>query len=484
MDRIVLLLTGKLILFCGAFQLIPWCYSLYLGHDDIVSAFSASILIALLTGIWFLGKGEKHGDSMNAWEGSCFLFFSWWILSLFGALPYYFSEHLHFAGAIFESISCFTTTGISNYAGDMDIAVILWRSLSQWLGGYFVFLQLCTLLPVTSGCFGISFVLPGNMRTGAISQRRLQKTAGRILKIYLVVSLVGMALYELCGVSVFDAMNLAMVTISTGGCYTPDASVSIDGWFTITAFLGILTSGCNILLYWQAFSRGEIRIVKQTFYNSETRIFFLLLFVFTTVIGLHLYSQGMYSLGDSMANSLFHVVSFACTNGVMVDQMLHWPGSDKFLLICLALIGGCVGSLAGGFKIFRLQVLAKSAYAEMKRSLHPNMVVRIVVDGKSVPHKTIERILTYFFLYFSTIVVSMLFVSLAGMSMQQTADIVVSCLTSTGQMMLFHSDYEELQSLPDYIKMICCVIMIIGKINIFTLLLLLNGGWSKLKARG
>ena len=185
-----------------------------------------------------------------------------------------------------------------------------------------------------------------------------------------------------------------------------------------------------------------------------------------------------------MANSLFHVVSFACTNGVMVDQMLHWPGSDKFLLICLALIGGCVGSLAGGFKIFRLQVLAKSAYAEMKRSLHPNMVVRIVVDGKSVPHKTIERILTYFFLYFSTIVVSMLFVSLAGMSMQQTADIVVSCLTSTGQMMLFHSDYEELQSLPDYIKMICCVIMIIGKINIFTLLLLLNGGWSKLKARG
>ena len=105
MDRIVLLLTGKLILFCGAFQLIPWCYSLYLGHDDIVSAFSASILIALLTGIWFLGKGEKHGDSMNAWEGSCFLFFSWWILSLFGALPYYFSEHLHFAGAIFESIS-------------------------------------------------------------------------------------------------------------------------------------------------------------------------------------------------------------------------------------------------------------------------------------------------------------------------------------------------------------------------------------------
>ena len=111
------------------------------------------------------------------------------------------------------------------------------------------------------------------------------------------------------------------------------------------------------------------------------------------------------------------------------------------------------------------------------------MVVHILVDGRVVPPKIIERILAYFFMYFVTVLLSLLVISLSGLDMQQTMDVAVACLTSTGQMMLFHSSYAEIHHLPDWIKLYCCLIMIIGKINIFTFLLVLSGGWSKLQTR-
>ena len=484
MNRLVLLLMGRVILMCSGLQLIPFCYSLYHGYEQSAGAFAASVMIALLSGVWLIGLAERgYRESLSVLDGAAFLAVCWWVMSIFGGLPYYIDGDLGIANAFFDSISCFTTTGVMDLPYEADNAIILWRSLSQWLGGYMVLLLLSTVLPGTSGCFGTAFILSGNMRTGAITLKRINRTSVKLLKIYSAITLGGILLYWLCGLSVYDAVNMSLVTISTGGCYTPDARITVSGWVAVTAILGIVAAGCNILLYWQAVDHKEIRALHQTWKNSETRIFVGLVLCFTGIIAVHLYLKGYYDAGDAISNALFHVVSFGCTNGIMAEGMYHWDDVDKFFLMCMALIGGCIGSISGGFKIFRLQVLLKSSLAELKRTLHPHMVVHIEVDGKAVPQKIIERILGYFFMFFVTILVSLLVISLSGLNMQQTMDVAIACITSSGPMMMFHLDAGEVRKLPDWVKLYCSLLMVIGKVNVFTFLLIVHGVWNGLQER-
>lgn len=488
MNRLVFLLTGRVILMCGGLQLAPFCYSLYHGYEQSAGAFAASVLASLLAGVWFIGLageggGEGRRESLSVLDGAAFLAACWWVLSAFGGLPYYIDGDLRFADAFFDSISCFTTTGVMDLPYQADRAVLLWRSLSQWLGGYMVLLLLSTVLPGTSGCFGTAFILSGNMRTGAITMKRINRTSVKLLKAYSLVTLGGIFLYRLSGLSAYDAVNMSLVTLSTGGCYTPDAKITVSGWVVVTAVLGIIAAGCNVLLYWQAIDHKEIRMVRQTWKNSEIRIFALLVALFTALIAAHLYLKGYYDAGDAVSNAFFQVVSFACTNGIMADNMYHWDDVDKFFLMVMALIGGCIGSISGGFKIFRLQVLLKSSLAEMKRTLHPNMVVHIEMDGKAVPQKIIERILGYFFMFFITLLASLLVISLSGLNMQQTMDVAIACLTSSGPMMMFHMDAGEVRNLPDWVKLYCSALMVIGKVNVFTFLLVVHGAYQRLQER-
>lgn len=484
MNRLVLLLMGRILLMCGLLQTVPLCYSLYMGLTESSEALAGSIALTLLAGICLAGYGgNRHEESLSVLDGATFLFASWWAMSVFGGLPYYFNGELSFFSAFFDSISCFTTTGVMDLPYEADEAIVLWRSLSQWLGGYMVLLLLSTVLLGTSGCFGATFVLPGSLRTGAITLQRIDRTSLKILRIYVLVTVLGILLYGLCGLSGYDAVNMSLVTISTGGCYTPNAEIKLSGWVAITAFLGVAAAGCNIFMYWQAIDYKESRFLKETWRSSEMRIFAGLILGFTLLIAAHLYLREFYNLPDAVSNALFHVVSFGCTNGIMAENMYHWDDVDKFFLMVLALIGGCMGSISGGFKIFRLQVLIKSSLAEMKRTLHPNMVVHIVIDGKVVPQKIIERILGYFFMFFLTLLVSLLVLSLSGLNMQQTMDMVIACITSSGPMMMFHLAAEEVRQLPDWVKLYCSLLMIIGKINVFTFLLIINGAWSGLRER-
>lgn len=475
------LLMGQVVLFCCVCQLVPFVYSIMTDADAATAAFGTSIFASLLAGVFLVGLGKGHEEKLSLLNGATFLFVCWWVMAVFGALPYWLHGDAGLISAIFQGVSCFTTTGVSALSTHTDASIILWRSMSQWIGGFMVLQLLSTIVPGTGGYFGIAYVMPGNMRTGALNIKRIQTTSLKIVRIYGVVTLMGILLYRLCGLPMYDAVNMALVTISTGGCYNTLVPIDLNGWVLVTAFFGVLTAGCNIMFYWQALDHKEFRIIQQTWRNSETRIFMLLVVSFTLLIGGHLYQDGYYdSLATCLSKALFQVVSFGCTTGIMAEHAYGWSDMDKFFLVGMALIGGCIGSLAGGFKIFRLQVLLKSSLAELKRTLHPNMVVRIGVDGKAVPQEVIERILGFFFMYFMTLLVSLLIISLSGLNMQQTMDVAIACLTSAGPMMLFHVSPQELSMVPELIKLYCCLLMIVGKINTFTFLLILQGAWSKL----
>ena len=480
MNKLGILLMGWVILLVGGLQLMPFGYSLYNGQNETAEEFGISIIIALLAGILLVYRGKNHEDSFSVMEGAKFLFICWWVMAFFGGLPYYLNKDLSGVNAIFDALSCFTTTGVLDLPDTADRAIILWRSLSQWLGGYMVLLLLMTILPGTSGSFGMTFVMSGVIRAGAITLNRINQTAISLLKLYTLVTLAGIFVFYLLGVGMFDGVNIVLVTLSTGGAYVPEdiALVTNDGAI-ITAMVIMLLVGGNFFMYWQGMEYQWIRIIKESFRNYETRLFLMMVSVVTVIVSLHLWSYNHYNALDSFSNAAFHVLSFSCTNGFLINIIEEWSDVDKFFLSLVALIGGCMGSLAGGFKIFRLQVLVKSSLAELRRTLHPEMVVHITIDGRPVPAKLIERVLTYFFMFFLCLFLSMLVLSLADLSVQQTMDMSLACLTSTGPMMMFHMEPWQVRQLPDWIKLYCGLLMVVGKVNIFTFVLLVHGVWAK-----
>ena len=480
MNKLGLLLMGRVILLVCALQLIPFGYCLYTGQEETAGEFGTSIMLALFAGILLIGRTKEHEDGFSVMEGAKFLFICWWVMALFGGLPYYLNKELSGVNAIFDAISCYTTTGVLDLPNTADRAIILWRSLSQWLGGYMVLLLLTTVMPGTSGCFGTAFVMAGSIRSGAITLQRINHTAVTLLKLYTLATLAGIFVFHLLGVGMFDAVNIVLVTISTGGAYVPEnMDLVVNGWVILTAMVMMLLVGGNFFMYWQGMEYQGIRIIKESWKDNETRMFLLLALLITGIIGLHLWCYGYYNILDSFYYAAFHVISFSCTNGFLINIIEEWSDVDKFFLSLVALLGGCMGSLAGGFKIFRLQVMVKSSLAELKRTLHPNMVVHILIDGRVVPQKLIERVLTYFFMFFLCLLLSMLVLSLGNLSVQQTMDMSLACLTSTGPMMMFHMAPEQVRQLPDWIKLYCSLLMVVGKVNIFTFVLLVHSVWAR-----
>ncbi len=480
MNKLGILLMGRVILLVCGLQLIPFGYCLYTGQEETAGEFGLSIMLALFAGIILIGRIKEHEDSFSVMEGAKFLFICWWVMAFFGGLPYYLNKELSGVNAIFDAISCYTTTGVLDLPETADRAIILWRSLSQWLGGYMVLLLLTTILPGTSGCFGTAFVLSGSIRSGAINLKRINHTAVTLLKLYTLATLAGIFIFHLLGVGMFDGINIVLVTISTGGAYVPEnMDLMVNGWVVFAAMIMMLLAGGNFFMYWQGMEYQGIRIIKESWRDNETRMFLLLALVVTGIIGLHLWCYGHYNWLDSFFYAAFHVVSFSCTNGFLVNIIEEWSDVDKFFLSLVALLGGCMGSLAGGFKIFRLQVMIKSSLAELRRTLHPNMVVHIRIAGRRVPQKLIERVLTYFFMFFLCLLLSMLVLSLGNLSVQQTMDISLACLTSTGPMMMFHMEPGQVRQLPDWIKLYCSLLMVVGKVNIFTFVLLVHSVWAR-----
>ena len=480
MDKLILFLMARALLLCSGFMSVPFAYSIYLGHDYMTGVFGQSICITLLLAILLMKKSTNPPESLSVYGGAVFLCAIWVTVALCGGLPYYFSNNLGPIDAFVESMSGFTTTGYTNIIFLREPTLILWRSMTQWIGGGMILMFIATVLPAITGMFGISFAMPVALKTGILTIHRLKNNTRRLFILYAILSLVGVLFFSVAGLSPYDAINFAMVTISTGGCYFSDNYLYNNVWFASAAILGLIAAGGNVIIYWQAIKRRQYSMLKRTIHNSEFHIFVLIILIIGLVCGLHLYSNNYYTLSDSLLYGFFSVALYAGTTGAPPVEVLTWTDFDKMLLIVVASIGGCIGSLAGGFKILRLMILFKSCANEMTRTIHPDIIMTMKIDGDIVPSKVINRILGFFFMVIITIAISILVISAAGLDMQQSMDIVLACITSTGPIMLFHTSHSEILALPVAVKLFCCFLMILGKLDIFAFLIVLWGSRQQL----
>lgn len=471
-------LTGRILLVLGGLQLFPLAVALHEPAADwrafIISAFGLMVM-GLLLCFW----GRQHKWYINVREGAAFMLIVWLSMTVSGMLPYLFMEELGFVDALFESVSGFTTTGATSLAGAVPPSLLLWHAMMQWIGGLSILVLLATVLPQVSGCFGISML----MRQHSSESRRLQRIwqeALRVLRVYVSFTLLVLVLFWLCGLDAFGSLNLALVTLSTGGGF--DRSILQGSWLLqLAVIVCMLFVSGNFLLYWcMGRSAGRMREIR---HDHEFRNYLLMVAGFGLLLAWHLWHMGVYDGADSLRMGLFHVLSFSSTTGLTAGAVDAWPDFDRYVLFVLVFAGGCIGSPTGGIRMMRLMILFRSAAIGMQRTLHPHMVPGIQVNGLPVSPKILGRILHFFFLYMAVFFIFSLLISLSGLEPLEAMGIAASCLSSVGSATMFGGDMNPFASLPTSAKLWCSFLMILGRLEIFSFLLIMQSGFRDLRRK-
>ena len=467
---LLLFLLGQVTLLSGAAMLVPFFYSLGRMTAE-VPAFLASLLLVMTAGELLAHFGKHHPPRMELLDAAALLVFGWPLAALSGAVPFVLSGALGPVDALFESVSALTSTGISVLPVDAPYALQLWRSIIAWLGSLSFVVMLVTVMPAVCGSFGLVLSYEHSLSFSPLLVR-MRRSAFQAVRIYVGLTGVSLVLFYLAGLGPIDALSLAMMSLSTGGGADLPVFMLLDNpWLELAAILSMLLACGNFLLYRQALRRRDFRLIWQ---DTELHLFFLLLLLFGLVVSGHLWYAGVYDLADSLRYGFFEVVSFSSTSGFMAAPVAAWPDFDRFLLLLLVFVGGCIGSLTGGLKIKRFVILFRMTLSEMKRTLHPHMVEQIRVGKETVSMRIVGNILCYFFLHFAVFYVFTALLSLSDITLPEAVGLGVGMLSSVGTASGLYG-FDTYANLAPGFKLLCCFFMLVGRMEIFTLLLWLGG---------
>lgn len=429
------------------------------------------------------GSVEGRGRQLSIREGVFFLAFVWFFMGFIGLMPYAISGLFpSFAAAFFEAMSSLTTTGLSCLPYDrMELprTLLLWHSIMSWLGGLTFVVTMVTVLPQVSGCFGLTLSARQSIFFSPVWNKMAQ-SARQGTSVYAIITVLAAVVYYLAGLNPFEALLRAMVTISSSGGTSVYAFIYYNNpALELAAFVVMLLSSLSLLLVWKAWKLKSIMLLLR---DTEIQIFLLVAAAAGALLTAHLYWTGTYGLVESIRYGYFQAMAFISTNGFVAAPFWLWPSFDRYVLFLLVFVGGCIGSAAGGMKIMRLLVLLRLSWAEMRRTLHPRMVVTVKVDGLPVPDKIIGRIMAFFFLYMMAFIIFALVLSLANISIIQALGLAAGCLTSTGASSALFG-LSNLHILPDWGKLVCVLLMVLGRVEIFSFLVLMDMGRRSLQRR-
>lgn len=465
-ERLLLFLFGWLLTAAGAALVLPGLLSLWDG-DGYAAAFFGPACGALALGWAARRAGRRHPESVLTREGACFLVGVWPTLGLAAMLPYAVSGALSLPDAFSEGISGITTTGLTLLSPDAPRSLVFWRSLTQWLGGAHVILLLVTVVPQVSAWFGMSLVMPRGLSPGQrlASIGRVGRGVGRV---YAAATAVAAAAFTACGLGAFDALNLALVTLATGGCYDAPAlpGAQGDALGLATAAAMLFASG-NFFFYAEAARRRTVSGLSDA---GEMRAFLRFTALAGAAVSLHLWASGVYGFDESLRRGFFAVAGFISTTGADSAATAAWPDFDRAALFLLVFVGGCIASSSGGFKVLRLLVLLKAARAELTRTLHPRMVLRVAVGGRVVPLKMVGQLLSFFALFVAVLFGAGLALALAGLEPVTAVGLAAACLSSAGPAALLSGDAGVYAALGQGWRLFCCGLMVLGRLEIFSLL--------------
>lgn len=470
-----ILLTGEALLMLPALGV-----SLYYGEGDS-TAFVLSILITALVGLP-LSLLKRKRREMYARDGFAIVALSWIMVSFFGSFPFVLSGAIpSFIDSFFETASGFTTCGASilTQIQSLPKGILFWRSFTHWVGGMGVIVLTLAIFPnIGAGALQmLKAESPGPTPGKFVPQ--LRQTAKILYSIYFVITLVEVIALRIAGLPLYDAFIHSFGTVGTGGFSNMNSSVgaynNLAAEIIITLFTFIC--GVNFTLYYQML-KGNF---KALFKDSEFRFYCGVVIISIVLITFNLYRTVFSSLGESLRHSSFQVVTIISTTGFSTTDFDKWRMFSKIILFILMFIGGCAGSTGGAIKNVRILLLFKIAKRELLKIIHPKAVYTVRLGDKAVDERVLSEVLAFFFLYMLVFIVAVLIVSIDNMDWATTVSSVAATLGNVGPGFGVVGATGNYSSLSNLSKLVLSFAMIIGRLEIYPILLLgVPSFWRKI----
>ncbi len=466
-----------ILLFINAGLMLSCLPMAWYDGESTLEAWLSAVGLSIGIGALCYFSTFKHPQhrSVRKRDGYIIVTMSWFVMAFSGTLPYVLSGSIpHYTDAFFESISGFTTTGatILDDIESLPRSILLWRSLTQWVGGLGFIVLVISILPYL-GIGGMQLFLaevPGI--TADKLKPRIQDTAKRLWLLYIALTLAEAVLLRIGGMGWFDAVNHSFTTLSTGGFSTKQDSIAaFDSHYmeyVISTFMFI--GGTSfVLLYLLA--KGKFH---RLFQNEEFRAYAGIIATCTAIVSLALIFQNHYSLENAFRKSLFQVLALCTGTGYATADFTHWGGALSIIFFTLMFVGGCAGSTTGSVKVVRHLIIAKNSVLEFRRQLHLSAIIPVRVNGKAVPHDVTRNILAFVIIYLTIFGVCSVLLTFMGADGYTAMGSVASAIGNVGPGLGATGPSETYAAIPTLGKWMLGFLMVVGRLEIFTVLIIFS----------
>lgn len=474
--------VGLILLITGIFQLFPLLIAVIDHESRNILAYIESLCLILLVGSALLLFSRGGNRMFSAQEGFAATGLSWIFMSAFGALPFFLSGQIpSYVDAFFEMVSGFTTTGASILTDveALSRCNLFWRSFSHWLGGMGVLVFLLAVVPGARKNGGTGIYLMRAESPGPSVDKltpHLRQTAMILYGIYILLTALCIGCLLLGGMPVFDSFCIAFGTAGTGGFAIKNSSMGGYSCFlqtVVTVFMFLF--GVNFSLYYMLL----LRKFKAVFKNEELRLYFGIAASSIVLIAINI-SRMYNTVYESVHHAAFQVVSIMTTTGYGTVDFEQWPAFSKAILLSLMFIGASAGSTGGGLKVSRVLLLMKSIRRTIRKALHPRRVQPVYMDGRAVSEEVCDNVNAYLAIYCVILVLSFAIISVDGFSIGTNFSAVASCFNNIGPGFELVGATQNFSIYSDLSKIILSLDMLLGRLEIFPLLLLLSPDtWSR-----
>lgn len=470
---VIFKILGALLMLFSSATLPPLLFAVIAG-DETVSGFLAALAITFFSGLFLWLPTRRASHELRIRDGFLVTSLFWTVLGLFGALPFALTPSLDLSPteAAFESISGLTTTGATVIVGldSLPQSILLYRQLLQWLGGIGIIVVAVAVLPML-GIGGMQLYkaeTPGPSKDTKLTPR-ITETAKALTSVYVGLTIACAAAYYAVGMSGFDAIAHAFSTVAIGGFSTHDASM---GFFENESVLVVCSvfmtiSAINFGLHFLAWRRRSIRVYGK---DSESKFFISVLAICILITCTYLIFTNTLRPGDSLIHGVFQAISITTTTGFATQDFAAWPSFLPVMLLMFSFMGGCVGSTGGGMKAMRLMLIYKQGARELKQLVHPNAVIPLKVGRNRVEASVVSAVWSFFAVYTTSFIIIMLLLMATGLDFTTAFSAVAASINNLGPGL--GEVAANYGSISEVAKALLCFAMLLGRLEVFTLLVL------------